>query len=552
MRRIALCTIAPLALCLLLDNGCGRLPTIAGGTSTSENGRVTGLIVDSTGAPNMNARVLLVPAVYDPGRDVQTHGILADTTGPDGRYSFDSISTGIYNIEAAHILNGTRLIKTGIPVVGDSIVLHVDTLRKTGAVEVMLPDSFNSETGYVYVLGTDMLTHAGAAINGIVVIDSVPAGQLPALYYADRSGSSAPICLSAGVQSIAGDTAKTGYAAWAHYSQLYFNTTPSGANVSINIRHFPALVRLTNTNFDFSQAKAGGGDVRFAKPDNTPLAYEIEQWDSASGQAAIWVKVDTVYGNNGAHYIRMHWSNPNAQDSSTSASVFDTADGFQGVWHMQQGGTGTVKDATMNNFTAAPLGTAARPFDTTGYIGKAQYFDGVSGYLEMANTSVGKLDFPEDGYYTISAWVNADALINDYQFMVSKGNEQYGLQINKSNYWEFFEFENNKGWDSTIAPATTNAWNYIVGVRSGKKQYLYVNGVCADSSVKNAGGILPRITAFDVCIGKRPSEIDTLSLFKGTIDEVCMSNCGHSSNWVRLCYMNQKVQDALIIFKQIK
>jgi hypothetical protein len=294
----------------------------------------------------MNARVLLVPAVYDPGRDVQTHGILADTTGPDGRYSFDSISTGIYNIEAAHILNGTRLIKTGIPVVGDSIVLHVDTLRKTGAVEVMLPDSFNSETGYVYVLGTDMLTHAGAAINGIVVIDSVPAGQLPALYYADRSGSSAPICLSAGVQSIAGDTAKTGYAAWAHYSQLYFNTTPSGANVSINIRHFPALVRLTNTNFDFSQAKAGGGDVRFAKPDNTPLAYEIEQWDSASGQAAIWVKVDTVYGNNGAHYIRMHWGNPDAQDSSTSASVFDTADGFQGVWHMQQGGTGAVKDAT--------------------------------------------------------------------------------------------------------------------------------------------------------------------------------------------------------------
>jgi len=54
--------------------------------------------------------------------------------------------------------------------------------------------------------------------------------------------------------------------------------------------------------------------------------------------------------------------------------------------------------------TRHPWGPVARPYDTTGYIGKAQYFDGVSGYLEMANTSVGKLDFPEDGYYTISAW----------------------------------------------------------------------------------------------------------------------------------------------------
>jgi Concanavalin A-like lectin/glucanases superfamily/Domain of unknown function (DUF2341) len=543
--------IAPLALCLLLDSGCGRLPTLAGGTSTSENGRVTGLIVDSTGTPNMHARVLLVPAVYDPGRDLQKN-IIADTTGPDGRYSFDSISTGIYNIEAVHILNGTRLIKTGIPVVGDSIVLHVDTLRKTGAVEVMLPDSSNSEEGYVFFLGTDMLAHVSGAINGIMIIDSVPSGQLPALYYADRNSSAGPVRLSAGVQAMAGDTAKTGYAAWAHYSQLYFNTTPSGADVSINIRHFPALVRLTNINFDFSQAKAGGGDIRFAKPDNTPLPYEIEQWDSAGGRAAVWVKVDTVYGNDGAHYIRMHWGNPEAQDSSTSASVFDTADGFQGVWHMQQNGNSAVKDATTNNDNATPLGSAAKPFDTTGYIGKAQYFDGASGYLEMVNTAGGVLNFPEDGYYTISAWVYAEVLENDYQFIVSKGNEQYGLQINKSNYWEFFEFENNKGWDSTISPATTNAWNYIVGVRSGKKQYLYVNGVCADSTVKNAAGVLPRITAFDACIGKRPSGNDTLSLFKGIIDEVCMSNCAHSSNWVRLCYMNQKAQDALIVFKQIQ
>jgi hypothetical protein len=449
------------------------------------------------------------------------------------------------------MLKRTRTIKIGIPVVGDSVVLHVDTLRKTGAVEVMLPDSFNSEDGYIYVLGTDILAHPGGAVNGMMVIDSVPSGQLPALYYAIKNSATGPVRLSADVQVFAGDTAKTGYCAWAHYSQLYCNTTPSGANVSVSIRHFPALVRLSNVNFDFSQAQAGGKDIRFAKPDNTPLPYEIEQWDSANGQASLWVRIDTVYGNNGGHYIRMHWGNPNARDSSTSSGVFDTADYVQGVWHMQQGGNAAVLDATANKFDATPLG-ATHPVDTAGYIGKAQYFDGASGYLEAANTAGSILNFPEDGIYTVSAWVCAEVLDYNYRFIVSKGNEQYGMQINKANYWEFFEFENNKGWDSTIAPATIKTWNYLVGVRNGKKQYLYVNGVCADSTVKNAGGVMPRITAFDVCMGKRPSVNDTLALFKGTIDEVCISNCAHSSNWVRLCYMNQKTQDALIVFKQIQ
>jgi hypothetical protein len=47
----------------------------------------------------------------------------------------------------------------------------------------------------------------------------------------------------------------------------------------------------------FSQAQFGGSDIRFTKADNTFLPYEIERWDSAHSQAEIWVKVDTVFGN---------------------------------------------------------------------------------------------------------------------------------------------------------------------------------------------------------------------------------------------------------------
>jgi len=86
-------------------------------------------------------------------------------------------------------------------------------------------------------------------------------------------------------------------------------------------------------------------------------------------------------------------------------------------------------------------------------------------------------------------------------------------------------------------------------VREGKKQYLYVNGRCVDSTVKNAAGVMPRITTFDVCIGKRPSTNDTLSLFNGLIDEVQMSNRAYSSDRIKLSYSNQQANSIFVIFK---
>jgi hypothetical protein len=76
---------------------------------------------------------------------------------------------------------------------------------------------------------------------------------------------------------------------------------------------------------------------------------------------------------------------------------------------------------------------AILPVDTTGAIGIGQRFAGAAGYLNVPNSAAGPLNFPEDGQYTLSAWVMTEVLDKDYHFIVSKGNEQYGIQINKSN-----------------------------------------------------------------------------------------------------------------------
>ena len=53
--------------------------------------------------------------------------------------------------------------------------------------------------------------------------------------------------------------------------------------------------------------------------------------------------------------------NPQAAPTSSGASVFDTAKGFVGVWHLDKG----LGDATANNNSGVNYGTV----DTVGIIG---------------------------------------------------------------------------------------------------------------------------------------------------------------------------------------
>jgi biopolymer transport protein ExbB len=58
-----------------------------------------------------------------------------------------------------------------------------------------------------------------------------------------------------------------GYAAWQHHRNITLNTSSTGAGVTANVDKFPVAINLNSGNFDFSQAKADGSDLRFSKTD---------------------------------------------------------------------------------------------------------------------------------------------------------------------------------------------------------------------------------------------------------------------------------------------
>src|SRR6185436_13626397 len=77
------------------------------------------------------------------------------------------------------------------------------------------------------------------------------------------------------------------YDGWAKSKKITMNTGASGANVSGEVKNFPVAIGLNQGNFDFSQAKPDGSDLRFSSSSGSPLAYQIESWDAAGQKAAV-------------------------------------------------------------------------------------------------------------------------------------------------------------------------------------------------------------------------------------------------------------------------
>jgi hypothetical protein len=330
-----------------------------------------------------------------------------------------------------------------------------------------------------------------------------------------------------------------------HARKLRLNTTAAGAAVAGNVLDFPVLVRLNTGNFNFSQAQSDGGDIRFSKPDGSFLPLEIERFDAQNGIAEIWVRIDTVYGNDSTQGFVMSWGTSPNPLGPADHNVFDTAKGFAGVWHMAGAPTDAVLDATLDHYDGVPTNLVA---GASGEIGQCQRFNGTSSFVTMPGTAASKLNFPEQGIYSVSAWVNTAMLDGQFHTFASKGDNQYNLQIrSQSNEWQFSECMVTTGYTVVRSPASAGSWNLITGVRNGDRQYLYVNGVCTDSIIETTIGGTARSTASDFILGKMPES--ATYFFNGLIDEVRVSSIALSADWIKLCYMNQKAVDALVEFR---
>jgi hypothetical protein len=341
------------------------------------------------------------------------------------------------------------------------------------------------------------------------------------------------------------------YASWTDTATLNLNTSVAGAGLAASQSGFPALVRLSNAHRTlFQEAKVDGSDIRFSTPDGAHLSYEIERWSVAPSDTAalIWVLLPSVTAN-GVTPVIIHWGNASANSKSQSSLVFGTGsegNGFQAVWHMNNGGTGNENDATANAFNATATGAPTNV--TAGALGLARGFanntDGnqaATQYFTVPNSASSILSFPQFGSYTLSAWANLTAGTSNIHTIVGKSDWAFNLQVNGTPRWEGQEFENMVGWRQALSPAApvTGVWNHVAFVRNGTAESLYVNGTLVTATTAlGAAATTQRNETYNVGLGYRID--NTQRGWLGSLDEIRMANVARSADWLKLEYKNQK------------
>jgi hypothetical protein len=345
---------------------------------------------------------------------------------------------------------------------------------------------------------------------------------------------------------------------------LQLNTTASGGGVATNQVNFPVLIRLNKSNFDFSKAMKNGQDIVCRKPDGTILPHEIEQWDSLNNTAAVWVKVDTVYGNDSTHFINVTSGEDLATALSNPSAVFDTASAFCGVWHLNEspagGGLGTIKDRTAFGNNGTTYGNMNTPDQVPGIIGNGMNFNGFNAYVSFGDIN------QVDGLtkLTASAWIKPSGL-QDWSTIIGKAGDEV-------NEWEFMEagatgnsssnyFQvaarnngalNTMNGYSTTNPISPGNWYFCVMVFDGTqltnatRLKFFING--APQTLRFDGTIPAQLPSTTWPVQLARTQI-AQGWFQGIIDEAIVARDARSADWIKLCYMNQRLQDVLVQFR---
>jgi hypothetical protein len=346
--------------------------------------------------------------------------------------------------------------------------------------------------------------------------------------------------------------ASTDLTAWKFSQRLRINTTVTGAAVMEDVEAFPLLVRLTAAGFRFSDAAPNGADLIFTDAGGALLTHEIELWDADAGMAEIWLRVPRVSGNSASDFLIMRWGNPAAQPLG-GTPVFGADNGFEGVWHLSEDGSGTggiglYKDATGQGRDGDDY---VGSFAKDGVVGLGQRFDKTQGDHIVIPSLADQVS-----EFTLAAWVSADAVRMDWDD--SDGDLRHKNVIGNFAWWP----QNGLGMrffgTQLVAVVTVpdNQWFFKPGVLTARR-WTHV------AITRRADGLLAfyadgvKIAEFQApsdpipCAGA-PMTIGSASVtegFDGAIDEVEHSGVARNEAWIKLAYENQRMDQRLVVFE---
>ncbi len=517
---------------------------------------VVGLFSDENGKPMPGVVVRAYPIDYNPIFDTRQDAVHKhfDSTDAEGKFEIEDLDSGTYNFVAEDGKSGKKAMVRTILVDGTvEVALGTHLLKRTGALTYLVPDSLPKKMAFIWIPGTPFKSslERGNIESHRGLLDSLPSGRIPALVYSNLTDAYHVQPLVEEVPIRSDDTLPADvYSTFKYNKRIFLNTTATGANLMSNAGRFPLRVGISKADLDFSLLQKNGNDLRFAKPDGTPLAYELESWDPDNGNAAVWISMESVVGNDSTQYIRMYFGDSLATSQSSGSSVFSPQFGYRGVWHLNEMSSDApfqYKDATGNSNHGTGVGMTHFPRipSLTSY---GQEFDSATTGINVGTGPT----LHSDKALTLESWVQIKSFIAHGNFLakaVPGGGYpfyQYGLTLgdisNTLRLTLTIGGINYELWSNQTL--TLGNWIYVAGTYDGNAMRIYINGVEVD-----AGFATGSLTDFGRPLMIGTYEYPSGTHFDGWIDEPRVSGIARDAAYFKLIYENLKPGSRLLRFE---
>jgi len=320
---------------------------------------------------------------------------------------------------------------------------------------------------------------------------------------------------------------------WQYRRKIIINHT----KVRGELTDFPVLIEIVDSGL-IGKTQPNGYDFVFTDANNARLNHQIEFYDSTTGHLIVWVKVPYLSPTEDT-IIYMYYGNPTCENQQSPTEVWDT--NYMLVLHLNEE-TGTLYDSTINENNATPYKGVLQ--GVAGKIDGAVTFDPGTDYIEIPHSDT------LTGYteaFTVSFWIRLEDTSRRQTILCkydTAGNMR-GWQIEydplhhpNNPFWFFVSQEGvtySEWWASFIPQ--NNTWYYVTVIwQSNEIPKFYINGVqvptvgtATISSIYNNVGV-------PLWIGR---SIYAVRCFKGSLDEIRISNIARSLEWILTAYNNQ-------------
>jgi hypothetical protein len=226
------------------------------------------------------------------------------------------------------------------------------------------------------------------------------------------------------------------------------------------------------------------------------------------------------------------------------------SNGYAGVWHLNETGTGYRYDSSPYNNHGSPQNYDGDE-SASGIIGGADSFDGINDYVVCGNDSTLEVT----GQLTLSAWIKlTDNEAPRYMRVITKkprydSNYGYGIWIHPMNEWvAVLGSTDNDARAMLGGNSLDSGWHFISVTADNALGRVYFDGI--DSTTDNG---MASVMANDHDL--KIARIDDTGTgpgdyYFGIIDEVRVSFYLRSTNWINAQYLS--MTDTFILYGSVE